>query len=209
MHKPRLETLADSIFAIVMTLLVIDIKVPIIYDGVTNTKLAAQLLTLTPLFVSYILSFTILSTYWMAHHFMISLMAKNVTRNLLHLNIPFLMCVALVPFSSHFLGYYHNTEIGIAVFGVNVVLIGIFLLLILRHIITTKDVETSEDFTERDFHVAFIRTLLPPTAAVVAIVVSFASTSISLLLFIVAIILNLIPQTLRFLLDKFGRFARP
>lgn len=77
MNHNRLDQLADGIFAIVMTILVFDIKIPIILGPVNNVALWFQIKQLYPVFLSYILSFTLLFTYWRAHHFLFLFMPKT------------------------------------------------------------------------------------------------------------------------------------
>src|SRR3989344_8520813 len=106
MHRARLDNLSDGIFAIVMTILVLDFRTPVLSDA-TNGSLFAALRPLAPVFWSYLLSFLVLATYWIAHHYMMSLIAQNLNRRLTPLNIPFLMFVALIPFSAKLLSNYY------------------------------------------------------------------------------------------------------
>ena len=70
MKPNRLEQLSDGIFAIVMTILVFELKIP---DGANNNlELWQSLVAAAPTFLSYILAFSMLFTYWRAHHFFIT-----------------------------------------------------------------------------------------------------------------------------------------
>src|SRR3989344_1243502 len=115
MHRPRLDQLADGIFAIVMTLLVLDFRVPVL-ELATNENLLLALKPLAPVLFSYVLSFLVLATYWIAHHYMMSLIAQNLNRTLTYLNIPFLMFVGLIPFSAKLLSTYYHTPMAIMVY---------------------------------------------------------------------------------------------
>ena len=64
MNHNRLDQLADGIFAIVMTILVFDIKVPAIWGPIDNAGLWFQIKLLFPVFMSYFLSFSLLFTFW-------------------------------------------------------------------------------------------------------------------------------------------------
>ncbi len=67
--KQRIEALSDAIFAFAMTLLVLDVKIPKIAEAlVTQEFLARTLLDLWPKFLSFVMSFVILSLFWIAHH---------------------------------------------------------------------------------------------------------------------------------------------
>jgi len=74
MKQSRLEALTDGVFAIVMTLLVLDIRVPDIQGIVTDGTLLSALVDITPLLLSYLVSFALLFSYWRAHHFIISVL---------------------------------------------------------------------------------------------------------------------------------------
>ena len=103
MNHNRLDQLADGIFAIVMTILVFDIKVPAIWGPVDNFGLWLEIKKLFPLLLSYILSFSLLFTYWRAHHFFVSIYAKNVDSMLTNINALFFMLISLIPFSASIL----------------------------------------------------------------------------------------------------------
>jgi uncharacterized membrane protein len=127
MTHSRLDQLSDSIFAIVMTILVFQVKIPVIYGSINNQTLWLQIARLFPLLMSYILSFTLLFTYWRAHHFFISIYAKNVDLKLTNINVLFFMLISLVPFSASLLGSYSNNELSVIIFGIHIILIGLVL----------------------------------------------------------------------------------
>src|SRR5689334_10970729 len=104
MSHTRLDQLSDGIFSIVMTLLVFEIRVPSLATPVSNLALWHAIKDLIPYFLSYILSFALLFTYWRAHHFFVSIYAKNVDNKLTNINILFFFFIALVPFTSSLLG---------------------------------------------------------------------------------------------------------
>jgi uncharacterized membrane protein len=204
MHKPRFDALVDGMFAIVMTLLVIEIRVPELHGLVTNESLFYAILDLRDLFGAYLLSFLVLSTYWMAHHYLMTLIATNITRPLVYSNIPFLATIALIPFSSHLLGAYPDSQVAIAFYGVNVILIGIFLYIIREYILRHPSIQVSDRFTQKDHRIGFIRIWLPPLLALIAIGISFYSPALSIAFFVSGVIVNLIPSTVH-LLDRCAR----
>src|SRR3989344_2871460 len=106
MSHARLDQLSDGIFAIVMTILVFEIKVPTIWGPLDNMGLWLEIKHLLPLFLTYILSFTLLFTYWRAHHFFVSVYAKNIDSMLTNINALFFMLISLVPFSASILGQF-------------------------------------------------------------------------------------------------------
>ncbi len=122
--KQRIEALSDAIFAFAMTLLVLDVKIPKIpKELVTPEFLAQTLWDLWPKFLSFLMSFIILSLFWIAHHGY-SHFLKRTDRNFLWINLLFLMVVVFVPFSSDFLGDYPSQRIAVMIYGCNMIALG-------------------------------------------------------------------------------------
>lgn len=190
MKQHRLEALSDGIFAIVMTILVFEIRVPE-YSGMTgNSELLQYIINAYPLFLSYLLSFSLLFTYWRGHHYITSVLAKNIDIQLSNLNAIFFLFVGLVPFSSHLLGIYSHTETAIIVFAINIILIGLPLYAMRRYIIKSSSIENTP-FTDVENKHAYVRILLPVVIAIIAIFVAFFDKKIALVFFTVAILFNL------------------
>jgi uncharacterized membrane protein len=103
--RNRIEALTDGVFAVAMTLPVLDIKVPELRQPTGTADLPLKLLGLGPKLLSYSVSFTILGVYWVGHHIQLSFI-RRADRPLLWINILFLLWVALVPFSTALLGEY-------------------------------------------------------------------------------------------------------
>jgi len=87
MNKSRIESLSDCVFSIVMTLLIIDIKVPPMTNADSAHELWGRLLLLWPLFRSYYFSFAILGMYWIAHHALFHLFVKHANRPMTYINL--------------------------------------------------------------------------------------------------------------------------
>src|SRR5215475_9204742 len=86
--RNRIEALTDGVFAVAMTLLVLDIKVPELQQPLATAELPLKLLSLWPKFLSYTNSFVILGVYWVGHHFQLSFI-RRADRPLLWINIFF------------------------------------------------------------------------------------------------------------------------
>lgn len=119
MSAGRLGALADGVFAIVMTLLVFDFRV-----SADAPSLADALAALLPNLTAYVISFVILGVYWVGHHFQFTYIERT-DHWLNWLNIAFLLCVALVPFSAGVLSRYGSERLAIIVYGVNLILVAI------------------------------------------------------------------------------------
>ena len=196
--KERLETLSASLFAIVMTILVLDIKVPAPFSHPTDSLLYYSTLNLWPLIGGYIVSFLVLSMFWMSHHVLFHAVSKNVNRQLITLNMFFLMFVALIPFSTHFLGVYHEYKTAILVYGLNIIIIGTVLLSMFWYALYSREI-TNGRLPDHIIRRIKIRIMLPPVFAAFAIFMSSYSIPWSLALFGFPIIFNIIPGSLTFL----------
>lgn len=196
--KSRIDGLSDGIFAIVMTLLVIEIRVPELHGDISSSALLRAVFELQDLYLSYALSFVVLFVYWVSHHYVVSVYAQSVDRNLLYLNLPYFLFVGLVPFSSHLLGAYPDVPFAIWWYGVNVMLIGFSGLWIL-HYVQRADAIENQPIDPIDLHYAYIRGAFPIVTAAFAIALSLFNTRISLIVFILALIVQLIPGTIAFL----------
>lgn len=190
MSHTRLDQLSDGIFAIVMTLLVIDIRIPEVIGNASNQVLWDALVDATPLFLSYFLSFSLLFTYWRAHHFFITIYAKNVDMKLGNINALFFLLISLIPFSAHFLGQYSQNELAVVIFGSHIILIGLTLYLMRRYVLYSDHIR-NPDIPKREISGSTIRTLVPVFFAALAILISFFNITVSLTIFTLVIIFNL------------------
>jgi uncharacterized membrane protein len=106
----RLILFSDAVFAIAITLLVIEIKIPEVHEGeVTDNALLDKLVELIPKFIGFLVSFLLIGQYWIVHHRMFGYVI-NFTGKLIWLNIFFLLAVALMPFSTGFYSEYVMTK---------------------------------------------------------------------------------------------------
>jgi len=190
MKQHRLDQLSDGIFAIVMTILVFEIRVPVYMGIIDEHTLLNSLLVLYPLFLSYLLSFSLLFTYWRSHHIIASVLAKNIDVQFSNINGVFLFLVALVPFSSHFLGNYFYSKTAIIFFALNIIFIGISLFVMRQYVIKSQNIENTP-FTETENEHANMHILFPIISSLIAVAVAFYSTKIAILLFTIAILFNL------------------
>jgi uncharacterized membrane protein len=92
--KNRLEALADGLFAIVMTLLVLELSIPVIIESSVDVELLRKLLELWPKILIYMLSFLVLGTLWSNHHFMFHYITRSDGR-LSWMNIILLFCIII------------------------------------------------------------------------------------------------------------------
>ena len=103
MSKNRLESFSDGVIAVIITIMVLEMKVP---HGVTFQALAP----LTPVFLTYVLSFVYLGIYWNNHHHMLHTCEK-VTGAILWANLHLLFWLSLIPFTTGWMGENHFAAI--------------------------------------------------------------------------------------------------
>jgi uncharacterized membrane protein len=118
MKKTRLEAFSDGVFAIVITLLVLELKPE---GGGSGWQM---FLHIWPKLVVYALSFVLVGLYWVAHHNMLHFVEKT-DRGFLWLNLLLLMVVAFIPYPTALLGATHADESSIWIYGVTLALTNI------------------------------------------------------------------------------------
>ena len=102
----RVILFSDAVFAIAITLLVIEIKVPSIHDGIsTEADLLKAIAHLAPRFLGFLISFVLIGMYWTRHHTLFGYVS-DYTPKLLWLNLFFLLSIVLMPFSTGIFGEY-------------------------------------------------------------------------------------------------------
>jgi uncharacterized membrane protein len=113
--RDRIVNLSDGVFAIAITILVLDIHVP---DGLSPTELPAEVLNLAPKYLSYVISFLVLAIYWQAHHRVFKPI-RGYDGTLVWLNFLFLMAVAFLPFPTSLLGEYSQEQVSVVIYAAN------------------------------------------------------------------------------------------
>jgi uncharacterized membrane protein len=116
MNKNRIEAFSDGVIAIVITLLVLEIKIPVVSIQNGEEALIRALLHSLPKFLAYFTSFIILAVWWVAHHQFFHSLHK-ADRNLLWLNNLFLMWLCLIPFVTGLIGDYPGSKTGALLYG--------------------------------------------------------------------------------------------
>jgi uncharacterized membrane protein len=129
----RIGALSDGLFAIAMTLIVLEIHVPA-PDGIaTESDLWAQLIPLGPRFLTYLLSFMTLGIFWNGQQTQLSYVARG-NRDLSWLSLLFLAVVALFPFSTSLLAEFFAFRLALGLYWLNILLGGLALLAIWTYV---------------------------------------------------------------------------
>ncbi len=109
MGKTRLEAFSDGVIAIIITIMVLELKVP-------HDPSATALMALLPVFLSYVLSFVYVGIYWNNHHHMLHT-CKHVTGPILWSNLHLLFWLSLFPFATGWMGENHFAPLPTAFYG--------------------------------------------------------------------------------------------
>src|SRR5215216_3693364 len=115
----RIIFFSDAVFAIAITLLVLNIEVPDIPQDLVAEELPGQLLGLWPKYLSYVISFLVTLIFWIAHHSIFSTI-RGYDRALIWLNSLFLMFVAFLPFPTALLGEYGDQQLVVVIYASSV-----------------------------------------------------------------------------------------
>jgi uncharacterized membrane protein len=182
MGKGRLEAFSDAVMAIIITIMVLEIKVP--HSGTLN-----DLRPLLPVFLSYILSFVYLGIYWNNHHHMLHA-TTTVTGAMLWANLHLLFWLSLFPFATGWMGENHFTALPIALYGAVLLMAAIAYYLLERAIIRAQGPESIlQKAVGRDW-----KGKLSPVLYVVAIIATLLSPVISQVIFVAVALIWLIPD---------------
>jgi uncharacterized membrane protein len=127
MSKGRLEAFSDGVLAIIITIMVLELRVP------EGADLAA-LQPLLPIFLSYLLSFVFIGIYWNNHHHLLQAV-RRVNGPVLWANLHLLFWLSLVPFVTSWLGENHLAAWPVALYGVPLLLAGVAYYILARTLI--------------------------------------------------------------------------
>ena len=122
----RLAALSDGLFAIAMTLLVLDLRVPASGAIHSELDLWGALVALVPRFIPYFMSFLTLGIFWVGQQTQLNRFARS-DRNLAWIHLGFLLAVSLMPFSTALLAEFITFRLALVVYWLNVLLLGVVL----------------------------------------------------------------------------------
>lgn len=117
MNKYRLEALSDGVLAIVITLLILNVRLP----EVSYEQLSESLESLLPTVLVYVMSFMLIGMYWVFHHFTLNFV-KEVDGIILWGNILFLLFISFLPFPTMLIGKYPYQTLPLVIYGANLLL---------------------------------------------------------------------------------------
>jgi uncharacterized membrane protein len=182
-NKTRLEAFSDGVIAIIITIMVLELKVP------HGTELAT-LMPLLPVFLSYVLSFIYLGIYWNNHHHMLHT-SNRVTGPILWANLHLLFWLSLIPFTTGWMGENHFAEWPTALYGVVLLMAAIAYYILQTTIIASqgRDSLLRRAVGRRDW-----KGWLSPVLYVFAIPIAFGSHWVSKAIYVTVALIWLVPD---------------
>jgi len=183
MNKTRLEAFSDGVLAIIITIMVLEIKVP---HGSEWSDLAP----LVPVFFSYVLSFIYVGIYWGNHHHLLHTV-KQISPGIIWANMNQLFWLSLIPFSTGWMGENHFNCHAVALYSANLLLCG------MAYNILQKTIERhAQDTAQLKKAFANVRKkgIVSALGYIVAIPLAYVNTWVSGILIVIIAILWLIPD---------------
>jgi TMEM175 potassium channel family protein len=182
MTKNRVEAFSDGVLAIIITIMVLELKVPAGTDP-------AALRPLIPILLSYLFSFVVLGIYWNNHHHLMQAV-RQVNGNVLWANLHLLFWLSLFPFVTAWLGESHFATWPVAVYGVVLTCAGIAYFILVRALLAIHDRESAlARAIGRDF-----KGIASVLIYAVAIPLAFVSPWIALGLYVLVSVIWLVPD---------------
>ena len=191
----RIIFFSDAIFAIVMTLLVLDIPVPDVPAGSVAAELPGRVLELWPKVFSYVLSFLVIGTYWIAHHGTFRHI-RGYDRTLIWMNLLFLLSISFVPFPTSLLGEYGEQQFAVVLYAVSLAIPRLLLAAMWWHAIRGR-ITTGGRLDPKTARYQLVRSLAIPAVFLLSIVVSFFSVTAATLSWLLLAVVDSVLWRLR------------
>ena len=194
MSTGRIEAFSDGVFAIVMTLLVLEIHVPQVRAPEMSAAMTEALTAMAPKFFTYILSFAIVCIWWVAHHHLFESISKT-DRGLLWFNSLFLLWLAFIPFPTALMGDYPSQRIAVMFYGIVMVLAGVSFSWMRYYVFFVS--RLSRDGIDPTLaRRAMMKSVLNPILHTLAVLVALESTRIAMGFYVAIPILFFVPSRL-------------
>jgi uncharacterized membrane protein len=183
--KNRLEGFSDGVVAIIITIMVLELKVP-------HEASPQAVLELLPVFLSYALSFLIVAIIWVNHHHLVHTLPQ-VTGRILWLNNHLLFWLSLVPFTTGFMGENHLAPLAVALYGLLLFFCGVAFDLLRREIALqeTADPELAAMHRRSDR-----RNTITAALYLASVPLAWLSVWLSVVIFLLVPIVYFMPRTL-------------
>ena len=182
MTKGRMEAFSDGVLAVIITVMVLELKAP-------KTAEWSALHELYPLFLSYVLSFVYLGIYWSNHHHLLQAISR-VDGRVLWANLNLLFWLSLIPFSTAWMGENHFAAAPVALYGVILLLAAIAYFILTRRLLALHGQDSVlATAVGRD-----VKGQISPVIYLTAIGVAFVKPGFACALYVLVAVLWLVPD---------------
>lgn len=178
MDKSRLQTLSDGVFAIVMTLLILDVRLPDTFRLTTNADFWRGLRVVLPNIGAYTLSFILISVFWNAHHTLFRRVVI-IDGRLLWLNLIYLLLVTFIPYPTSLLAKAPSLAAAVQLYGLSLLATSLFHPLLLLY--QRPQWPQSDQYDQVGWRRSLRMSLVAPTFYFVALVLTAVSVPLSYL----------------------------
>ncbi|WEK70418.1 MAG: TMEM175 family protein [Candidatus Chryseobacterium colombiense] len=176
----RIALFSDAVFAIAITLLIIEIKIPEIHhDTISDKELWNVIIQMLPKFIGFFISFFVIGLYWLAHHRIFNYVT-GINNKLLWGNLLFLLPIVIMPFSTAFLSEFYDPslKLPLAVYTVTICMAG-FLNFRLWWMIGNVKNNLSQHLDKAHLRYNMVRSLTIPVIFLCAFLLSFVNARIA------------------------------
>ncbi|PIT92226.1 MAG: DUF1211 domain-containing protein [Candidatus Harrisonbacteria bacterium CG10_big_fil_rev_8_21_14_0_10_42_17] len=196
----RIEAFSDGVFAIAITLLILEIAIPELTQfELQDGELFMSLVALWPKFLSFIISFGIISIFWVGHAIMFHFIVRS-DRMLLWLNSLLLLGVAFIPFPAALIGEYAPEKISVILYGATLCFTGIVFAFIWLH--ASRNYHLINPKMPDDIvHLAKKTVWLAPLVYAIAVFFAFFAPLVSIALYIFLPLVYIIPSPIDAIVD--------
>ena len=163
----RLSALADGVFAVALTLLVLDLKLPPVPDG-SQQALVADLAGQIPNLIAWLISFVLVARFWVVHHAIVASLARCHVGTMVW-NFVVLALMSLVPFAAALIGTYEFDAVAVLIFAALMGVSGLSLGLFARHAASETHLQREEPADDLRWHWKYHSVALPGFAVVSAL----------------------------------------
>lgn len=190
----RLENFSDGVFAIILTLLAFQFKVPKFSDEASLVQNFEELLKISPYLLGFIFSFIFIAVFWVNHHHLYHVV-KEVNSTLLWYNIFFLFWISMLPFAIAMVGAHPHVSLAAVSLGIVLFMASVSAYLLLRYSYVKSQL-VDETLSYDSIHNGLVKNTIAVIVTFFGILIALKWVYISYCIYFVVLIILLIPQKL-------------
>ncbi|MFN8144266.1 MAG: TMEM175 family protein [Bacteroidia bacterium] len=185
----RVEMLSDGVFAIVVTLLILELRVPQLSESHSPDALWIELLKMKSKFISFILSFLFVINLWFSHNVLFRVFVR-VDNVMLWLNNLFLLVVCFVPFPTGLIGEYPDSSVAMILFGIPWVLIPVLVYSLGTYAMKKKHLSPLVDMKRYNENSKAVLSFIP--IAIIPLLISLKYPEVSFVIYMILLVAGIV-----------------